>query len=260
MAEILLETKQLTKQFGRLVAVKEVNLQVIKGRLHALIGPNGAGKTTLFHLLTGTLTPTTGQILFLGEEITGLPRHHIVRRGIARSYQKVNLFKRLSVFDNILTAALALHSRRWFSFFGKPAGLSPVYHKIEEILEEVGLRDVAHLQAQELSYGDQRLLEIAIALANQPRLLLLDEPTSGLGPTEIGHVTAFVRRLAQNYTILLIEHNMELVMDLADIISVMHFGEIIAEGPPEQIRYDMRAQQAYLGGDFEDNEEKMLGK
>ncbi|RMF84377.1 MAG: ABC transporter ATP-binding protein, partial [Nitrospinota bacterium] len=216
------------------------------------IGPNGAGKTTFFHLLTGTLTPTSGRIRFLGEEITGLPRHQIVARGIARSYQKVNLFKRLSVFDNILTAALARYGGRRFSLFGKPAGLAAVHQQVERILEEVGLTDVASLQAQELSYGDQRLLEIAIALANQPRLLLLDEPTSGLGPTEITQITSFVHRLAQNYTILLIEHNMELVMDLADVISVMNFGEIIAEGTPEEIRHDARARQAYLGGDLDD--------
>jgi branched-chain amino acid transport system ATP-binding protein len=242
----LLRTEGLTKVFGALRAVDGVNLAVAAGSLHSVIGPNGAGKTTLFNLVTGELPPTAGRILLDGQDISGRPPHSMPRLGIARSYQRNNLFPSLSVAQNVWTAAFArlrpgIHAWRPVVRFDDTATAA------RAALAEVGIAALADQRARELSHGDQRLLEVAIALASTPKLLLLDEPTSGLSPEETRRMMELIRTLRGRYTILLIEHKMDLVMRVSDRITVMHFGAVLAEGPPADIQENAEVRRAYLG-------------
>jgi len=245
---ILLRTEKLTKRFGELVAVDQVNLKVEEGRLHSVIGPNGAGKTTLFNLITGELQPTAGHIFFREKEITGWLPHKIPHLGIGRSFQRTNIFPKFTTFDNVWIAAFFQKAPRGLNALKKTATHPEVAEKVKESLAEVGLAERANQRACELSHGDQRLLEVAIALAASPLFLLLDEPTSGLSPEETRRMMEFIKKLSQRYTILIIEHKMNVVMSLSDKITVMHFGSIIAEGSPQEIQADESVRQAYLGG------------
>ncbi|MBI3075906.1 MAG: ABC transporter ATP-binding protein [Deltaproteobacteria bacterium] len=246
MGQPILKIEGLTKSFGRLVAVKEVDLTVQPGELKSIIGPNGAGKTTLFNLVTGRLTPDRGRALFRGEEITGLRPHEIMTRGMARSFQITNIFPNLTVFENV---RLAVQRR----VLGGPGGLlrwrraGEIGQRTAEILERTGLAPHRDQPAGTISYGDQRHLEIAICLGTEPALLLLDEPTAGMSPAETQATIALIQALAGSVTILLIEHDMDVVMRVSDSIFVMHFGERLAEGDPDTIRKDPRVQEAYLG-------------
>ncbi|MGH7308611.1 MAG: ABC transporter ATP-binding protein [Candidatus Rokuibacteriota bacterium] len=244
---MLLKTERLTKSFGALTAVNEVTVTVEAGTLHSVIGPNGAGKTTLFNLLTGQLPPTAGRILFDGRDITGTPPQRIAHLGIARSFQRTNLFPALSVLDNVWVAAFARGS--WRGLIWRRAERYPeLTERAQAALSEVGLEGKAGHLAREISHGEQRQLELAIALAATPRLLLLDEPAAGLSPDEARRMVALIRGLKGRYTIVLIEHKMDIIMAISDRISVMHFGSLIAEGPPAEIQRNVEVRRAYLGG------------
>ncbi|HEY7433508.1 MAG TPA: ABC transporter ATP-binding protein [Methylomirabilota bacterium] len=244
----LVRTERLTKAFGALTAVNEVTLEVQEGSLHSVIGPNGAGKTTFFNLLTGQHAPTSGRIIFDGRDITGTPPHRIAHLGIARSFQRTSIFPVLSILDNVWLAAFARH-RSWRGLAWRRADRYPdLTRRALIVLGEVGLGDKAGLRAREISHGEQRQLELAIALAAAPRLLLLDEPAAGLSPDETQRMVTLVQKLKGRYTIVLIEHKIDVVMSMSDRISVMHFGSVIAEGTPDEIRRNAEVRRAYLGG------------
>jgi branched-chain amino acid transport system ATP-binding protein len=243
----LLRTERLTKAFGALVAVNGVSLSVEPGTLHSVIGPNGAGKTTLFNLLTGQHAPTSGRIVFDGRDIAGTRPSRIAHLGIARSFQRTNVFPALSVLENVWVAAFACASWRglaWRSTSRYPE----LRERAMRALTEVGLGDKAARPAREISHGEQRQLELAIALAATPRLLLLDEPAAGLSPEETRAMVQLVRGLKGRYTIVLVEHKMDVIMSISDRISVMHFGRVIAEGSPAEIQRNAEVRRAYLGG------------
>lgn len=232
---MILSTQGLTKRFSGLTAVDDVAFDLPEGQIRALIGPNGAGKTTLVGLLCGRIEPTSGSVHFLGEDITALPAHTRIGRGMAYTFQITSVFGRLPLSENVALAA----RRRW------PAG--QVADKVTDALTRVGLADRADQEAADLSYGHQRLLEIAMGLVQAPRLLIMDEPTQGLSEAEIDSFKALVRSLVPDTTILLIEHNMSVVMALADQVTVLNFGAVLAEGTPDEIRANDAVQAAYLG-------------
>jgi branched-chain amino acid transport system ATP-binding protein len=244
----LLETKSLTKSFGALTAVNGVSLAVEAGSLHSIIGPNGAGKTTLFNLLTGTFPPTSGQILFDRKDITGTPASRVAHLGLARSYQRTTVFPAFSLFDNVWVAAFAT-GKSWKGLLHKKTSdYAEVAGRARQALQDVGLEQKSTQLARELSHGEQRQLELAIALAAAPRVLLLDEPAAGLSPEETRRMVALVRALKGRYTMVLIEHKMDIIMSVSDRISVMHFGSLIAEGTPAEIQKNAEVRRAYLGG------------
>jgi branched-chain amino acid transport system ATP-binding protein len=245
---VLLETKNLGKSFGALTAVQDVSLAIEAGSLHSIIGPNGAGKTTLFNLLTGTFAPTSGRILLDQRDITGTPAHRIAHLGLARSFQRTNVFPAFSLLENVWVAAFAT-GRSWSGLLFRNADRYPeAKERALRALADVGLEGKSRHLAREISHGEQRQLELAIALAAQPRVLLLDEPAAGLSPEESRRMVALVRSLKGRYTIVLIEHKMDIIMSVSDRISVMHFGRLIAEGPPAEIQRNPEVRRAYLGG------------
>ncbi|HET7410491.1 MAG TPA: ABC transporter ATP-binding protein [Paracoccaceae bacterium] len=246
----LLSTRGLTRTFGGVAAVSNVDIDVRPGRLHAVIGPNGAGKTTLFNLLTGVLSPSRGEILFDGEPVTRVSVSGRVKRGLARSYQNTNIFPRMTVRQNIRAAAYRAHSVGWRSFFGRPESVDAADAKAEQILRDLDVEQHADMVAQNLPYGAQRLVDIGLALACEPKLLLLDEPTSGLSSGELDQASAFIGSLKASHSILLIEHNMDLVLRLADVITVLNFGEVLAEGDAAEISANQAVQEAYFGKGF----------
>jgi branched-chain amino acid transport system ATP-binding protein len=225
-----------------------VNLAIEAGSLHSIIGPNGAGKTTLFNLLTGTFAPTSGKILLDQKEITGTPANRIAHLGLARSYQRTTVFPAFSLFDNVWVAAFAT-GNSWRGLLWKAADSFPeAAERALQALADVGLGKKAGQFAREISHGEQRQLELAIALAAAPRVLLLDEPAAGLSPDETRKMVALVRTLKGRYTIVLIEHKMDIIMSVSDRISVMHFGSPIAEGTQGEIQRNPEVRRAYLGG------------
>jgi branched-chain amino acid transport system ATP-binding protein len=242
---VLLRTDQLTRSFGSLVAVDGVDFAVERGELRSIIGPNGAGKTTLFRLISGEMTPSRGRIWFDGQDITGLPQHTVARRGIAKSYQITNVFPHLSVLENVRVAVQGY--ARSFDFWSRADRLTDTRHRALAILQSVGLARKEHELAAHLSHGEKRHLEIGIALASDPALLLLDEPTAGMSPEETDASVRLIRELAAGRTVLLVEHKMKVVMNISDRITVLHQGQVLAEGTPEQIRANQRVQQTYLG-------------
>jgi branched-chain amino acid transport system ATP-binding protein len=244
----LVRTERLTKSFGALTAVNAVTIEVEEGSLHSVIGPNGAGKTTFFNLLTGQQVPTSGRIIFDGRDIAGTPPHGIAHLGIARSFQRTSVFPALSILDNVWLAAFARHES-WRGLAWRRADRYPdLTRRALGALDEVGLAERARQPAREISHGEQRQLELAIALAAAPRLLLLDEPAAGLSPDETQKMVALVRTLKGRYTIVLIEHKIDVVMTMSDRISVMHFGSVIAEGTAAEIQRNPEVRRAYLGG------------
>jgi branched-chain amino acid transport system ATP-binding protein len=244
----LLETKSLSKSFGALSALDGVTLGVEAGTLHSIIGPNGAGKTTLFNLLTGTFAPTSGDIFFESRRITGTPAHRVAHLGIARSFQRTNVFPALSLLENVWVAAFA-RNPSWSGLLWRRAERYPELDaRARQALADVGLGEKSAHLARAISHGEQRQLELAIALAASPRVLLLDEPAAGLSPEESRRMVSLVRTLKGRYTIVLIEHKMDIIMSVSDRISVMHFGRLIAEGSPAEIRANPEVRRAYLGG------------
>jgi branched-chain amino acid transport system ATP-binding protein len=243
---VIFRTEKLSKHFGALKAVDDVDLTVEEGRIHAIIGPNGAGKTTFFNMLTGNFAPTAGKIYLRDEDITGLPPHVITRKGIGRSFQISNIFGGLSVFENVRVAVQAKHGDAT-GIFVRPKWLDEVDEQAAAVLDRVGLTRFADSQAATLSHGDTKRLEIGLVLAGNPRLLLFDEPTAGMSLDESRETMRMLQELAQAHTIVLIEHDMDLVMTLSHIITVLQNGRKIAEGPPAVIKGDRLVQQAYLG-------------
>src|SRR5436190_5066811 len=245
---MLLKTENLTKSFGALSAVNNVSLSIEAGSLHSIIGPNGAGKTTLFNLLTGTFPPTSGRIIFDGNDITGTPAHRVAHLGLARSFQRTNVFPALSLLDNVWVGAFATQ-RDWKELIWRNTNeFQNVRERALQALQDVGLLEKAGHLAREISHGEQRQLELALALAANPRVLLLDEPAAGLSPDETRKMVSLVRALKDRYTIVLIEHKIDIIMSVSDRISVMHFGSLIAEGTPGEIQRNPEVRRAYLGG------------
>jgi branched-chain amino acid transport system ATP-binding protein len=243
----MLRIEALQKSFDGFMAVAGANLSVGAGEVVAVIGPNGAGKTTLFHLITGQLKPDTGKIAFKGENIAGLAPHRICRKGISRSYQVVNIFNRLTVFENVQVAVLS-RRRKTFNLF-RPAQTMAV-SETREILDSVGLLEKETMISGSLSHGDQKVLEIAVALGNRPELLILDEPTAGMSPEETAVTLALMKRLSneRGLTILFCEHDMGLVFSFATQILVMQQGSTIIQDIPEKVRNNPQVRKAYLGG------------
>jgi branched-chain amino acid transport system ATP-binding protein len=244
----ILETKALRKHFGELAAVAGVDLIFREGELTAVIGPNGAGKTTFFNLVTGRLKPTAGKVYFRGREITGFPPYQIARRGISRIFQITNLFPDLTVYENIRVAVLS-KMRKTAKMLTLDRSLKGANDETDRILDTIGLSDKRNSLCSVISHGDQRLVETGVALAIDPVLLLLDEPTGGMGPEETDEMVQFIRGLTEkrDITILLVEHDMSVVFSIAERIVVMHQGEIIADGKPDEIKVDAKVREAYLG-------------
>jgi branched-chain amino acid transport system ATP-binding protein len=246
VAEPLLRLEHLRKAYGALVVTDDVGLEIAPGELHAVIGPNGAGKTTLIHQISGLAAPDGGRVLFDGGDVTRLPMHERVRRGLARSFQITSILPRFSALENVALAVQA-RSGSSFRFFGDAAAEPALNRPAMEFIDAVGLSARAHLAAGLLSHGEKRQLELAIALATAPKLLLLDEPLAGTGHEESERVVGILRRLKGRYTIVLIEHDMEAVFSLADRITVLVYGRVIATGTPEAVRANAEVRSAYLG-------------
>jgi branched-chain amino acid transport system ATP-binding protein len=233
-------------RFGGLAAVHNVSVSVPRGEIRAIIGPNGAGKSTFFNCLTGVLKPTGGRILLDGEDVAGLPPNTISRKGIARSYQITNILPGATVLENVRIAAQSRH--HGWSLLRHHRAFGDLIERAQSVLESVALLEKEDELAANLSHGEQRNLEIGIALATEPRLLCLDEPTAGMSVTETHATIDLIRRIARNLTILIVEHDMEVVMGLAQTITVLHYGEVLAEGTPAEIQANPRVQEVYLKG------------
>jgi branched-chain amino acid transport system ATP-binding protein len=243
----ILEAANIDKHFGGLMANQNVSFKVEEGTITSIIGPNGAGKTTLFNILTGYYKPDAGHVLFNGQDISGWPIHRIVNLGIARSFQILNIFDEISPTENV---RLAVQSRKKKShhFFRSARGFDDINEETRAVLEEIGLLALRDLPTKNLSYGDKRVLEIGIALASTPKLLLMDEPTSGLPSSETERIKEFIKKLSNRLTVVVIEHDMDIVLSISDSIVVLHQGAVIAHGSPEEIRTNDQVQEAYLGG------------
>jgi branched-chain amino acid transport system ATP-binding protein len=246
VAELALELKDLRKNFGRTEIIRGLNLNVKKGESHAVIGPNGAGKSTLFHLISGRITPSSGNVLLNGANITRLPPFEIARQGLARSFQVTNVFNKLSVFENIRCSLLWFYGSR-YAWWQRLGMLRAVNARAEEVLELIGLVHRRDTLAGVLSYAELRSLEIGITVAGNPEVILLDEPTAGMSRSESDEAVALIRKVTQGKTLLMVEHDMGVVFGLADRVSVLVYGQILATGEPEVIRNNQEVQQAYLG-------------
>jgi branched-chain amino acid transport system ATP-binding protein len=243
-APAILRTQALTIRFGGLTALDNIDFAIARGESRAIIGPNGAGKSTFFNCLTGVLRPSSGQILFDGEDITGLSPNRISQKGIARSYQITNILPNATTLENVRIAAQS--RRHGWSMFSHHRAYRDLIDKSEAVLDSVGLRSKSDELAANLSHGEQRNLEIAIALATEPQLLCLDEPTAGMSAAETHETMALVRGIAKNLTILIVEHDMQVVMELAHRITVLHYGRVLAEGTPAEIQQNPKVQEVYL--------------
>lgn len=252
--DIIFETIHLSKEFGALRAVDGVSIKVRQNSLHAIIGPNGAGKTTFFNLLSGNIAPTSGQVIFKGKDITHQPVHRTIHYGVGRSFQITNIFPNLTVFENIRLAAQALGQDN-FKFWKSASVFQKYVARTWEVIEQVGLKERAQAPAKTLPHGDQRKLELGMILAPDPEVLLLDEPTAGMASEQVPELIALIQDIqkAGNKTVMLVEHNMNVVMRISDTITVMHQGRVLAEGKPSEIAANKEVQTAYLGGLYELN-------
>ena len=243
---VLLRAEGLHRWFGGVHAVDGIDLEVRAGSVHAIIGPNGSGKSTLFNLITGHTRPSSGRVWFQGADVTGLPYHRIVKRGIAKSYQITTVFQSLTVFENARIAAQAARSH--YVFWLPAVRMRDVTHLAEETLERVGLTDRRNEIAGNLSHGELRNLDLAIALAPRPRLLLLDEPTAGMSPGETEATVRLISELRRELTVVMIEHKMNVILEIADRITVLNLGKTLFEGAPDEVRQHPRVQEVYLAG------------
>jgi branched-chain amino acid transport system ATP-binding protein len=241
-----LHIKDIHKDFSGLKVLTGVDFEVKQKERHAVIGPNGAGKTTLFNIISGKFKASSGAILFKGQDISGKPAHAINRFGLSRSFQITNVFQELSVFENIRSGVRSRYGLR-YHFFRRPDHSREINERTQAIVEEVGLKDVVHMPVSVLSYGQQRALEIGITLSTEPELILLDEPTAGMTREETGQAIRMIDRVTAGRTLIIIEHDMDVVFSLADTISVLHYGTILVSGKPDEIRNDQRVKDAYLG-------------
>jgi branched-chain amino acid transport system ATP-binding protein len=244
-AEAILETRGLTKRFGQFTANEDIGVSFPRGQLTAIIGPNGAGKSTFFNMVSGAFAPSAGEIRFDGRDITGLAQHRFAHLGIAKSFQVTNLFPELTVLENVRVAVQALDSG--FDCWRPRAARRDWIEKAERLLERVQLQDKRGFRAERLSHGEQRALEIAVALASDPKLLLLDEPTAGMSPEETRSVMDLILALVAERTVALVEHKMKLIMGVSDRIVVLHQGRLLAQGSPAEIRANEDVQRVYLG-------------
>jgi branched-chain amino acid transport system ATP-binding protein len=244
---VLLQAVGVEKRYDKFVALGGVDLQVRANTVHSVIGPNGAGKTTLFHMLTGTKNVSGGQILFDGHDVTQEPDHRRVQRGMARSFQVTSLFLTLSVQENLRLAAQGVAPKQALDCWNTPTGKRSNRETVESVLARLGLEAHAHTPAGNLSHGQQRRLEVGMALAARPKAIFLDEPTSGMGIDDLEDMKQLIAGLKQEHTVVLIEHNMGIVMDISDTVTVMQQGRVLAEGLPHEIRNDERVRTAYLG-------------
>lgn len=245
----ILATEGLTKNFGGLRAVNSVSLQFEEGKLTSVIGPNGAGKTTFFNLLTGLIKPDSGKIIFRGEDITRLPIHGIVRRGISRSFQIINLFNEMTLFENVWLGVQAQQGHGT-EFFTDSDRFSSIRDETFRVIKETGLSGKEETPVKLLSYGDRRILEITLSLTPKPSLLLLDEPTSGLMSEDRKRISEFMKKISSRLTLVAVEHDMDVVMSISDHIVVLAQGSVLAQGPPNEIRGNQKVQEAYLGGQY----------
>jgi branched-chain amino acid transport system ATP-binding protein len=245
MSATLLEAQDIGKRFGSFTALQGVNASFRAGELSAIIGPNGAGKSTFFNILSGAFAPSSGRIRFEGRDITGEPQYRFARLGIAKSFQITNLFPRLSALENVRLAVQMRHRR--FDFWTPRGSLGELREEAETLLERVGLASIAGRTARDLAHGQQRSLEVAMALASRPRLLLLDEPTAGMSPEETRSMMDLIGDLARERSIILVEHKMKMVLSICQRLLVLHHGEFLAEGSPDDIRANAEVRRVYLG-------------
>ncbi len=246
-AEHLLEVVGVSKHFGGLTAVDNVTFKVGPNEINGIIGPNGAGKTTFFNVITGELKPTSGKIYLKGEDITAFPPHKITRRGMSRTFQLTFIFPDMSAFDCVWAGVYSREIRPWNLLFSKVDRKGRIAEKTEEICKLVGLEDKMNELAVNLSYGDQKVLEIAMALSTDPSVLLLDEPTQGVGPREADDIVSLIGKLSERMSIVLIEHNMDIIMHICHHLTVLSFGKVLAEGSCKEVAMNAEVQRVYLG-------------
>lgn len=241
----ILEVTGLSKRFGNFVALNNVSAKFEAHKLSAVIGPNGAGKSTFFNVVSGSFAPSSGQLIYQGRDITGLPQHQFARLGIAKSFQITNVFKQLTAHENVRVAVQMRHAR--YELFKPRAAMSDVAERASALLERVGLADLQQRRAADLAHGQQRALEVAMALAAEPTLLLMDEPTAGMSPEETRVMMDLITTLAAERTVILVEHKMKLVMGICQRLLVLHHGEFLAEGTPDEIKANADVRRVYLG-------------
>ena len=247
----ILELRGIYKDFEGLEVLFGINLGIQQGERHAIIGPNGAGKSTLFNIITGKYLPSKGNIFFKGQDVTGTSPYKLNRRGLARSFQITNIFRTMTVFQNVRNAILSKNKIR-YNIFSRLDRMKDIHDQTERVLEQIGLLDRKDVMAGLLSYGQQRALEIGLTIATEPELILLDEPTAGMSLEETREAVKLIGRVTQGKTLVIVEHDMEVVFSLADRISVIYYGEVLASGPPEEIRQNQKVKDAYLGEEKEE--------
>ena len=247
----ILELRGIYKDFDGLEVLFGINLGVQQGERHAIIGPNGAGKSTLFNIITGKYLPSKGNIFFKGQDVTGTSPYKLNRRGLARSFQITNIFRTMTVFQNVRNAILSKNKIR-YNLFSRLDRMKHIHDQTEDVLEQIGLLDRKDVMAGLLSYGQQRSLEIGLTIATEPDMILLDEPTAGMSTEETREAVKLIERVTQGRTLVIVEHDMEVVFSLADRVSVIYYGEVLASGPPDEIRQNQKVKDAYLGEEQEE--------
>ena len=247
----ILELQGIYKDFDGLEVLFGINLGIQQGERHAIIGPNGAGKSTIFNIITGKYLPSKGNIIFKGQDVTGTSPYKLNRHGLARSFQITNIFRTMTVFQNVRNAVLSKNKIR-YNLFSRLDRMKDIHDQTEKVLKQIGLLDSRDMVAGLLSYGQQRALEIGLTIATEPELILLDEPTAGMSTEETREAVKLIERVTQGKTLVIVEHDMEVVFSLADRITVIYYGEILASGPPDEIRQNQKVKDAYLGEEKEE--------